>query len=65
MITDRDTGRPRGFAFVEMAEASAAAEAIKNLDGSQLGGRAIKVNEAQDKQRGGGGFRRGGGGGRY
>jgi RNA recognition motif-containing protein len=65
VITDRDTGRPRGFAFVEMAEASAAAEAIKNLDGSQLGGRAIKVNEAQDKQRGGGGFRRGGGGGRY
>jgi RNA recognition motif-containing protein len=66
VITDRDTGRPRGFAFVEMAEASAAAEAIKNLDGSQLGGRAIKVNEAQDKQRGGGGgggFRRGGGGG--
>lgn len=60
VITDRDTGRPRGFAFVEMSEPSAAAEAIKALDGTQLGGRSIKVNEAQEKQRSGGG----GGGGR-
>lgn len=59
VITDRETGRPRGFAFVEMAEESAAADAIRALDGSDLGGRNIKVNEAQDKNRGGGG------GGRY
>jgi RNA recognition motif-containing protein len=62
---DRETGRPRGFAFVEMAEASAAADAIRALDGSDLGGRTIKVNEAQDRQaqdrRGGSGSR----GGRY
>jgi RNA recognition motif-containing protein len=59
LITDRDTGRPRGFGFVEMAEASAAADAIRALDGTQLGGRALKVNEAQDKRSGGGGgFRR-------
>jgi RNA recognition motif-containing protein len=61
VITDRETGRPRGFAFVEMEEASAAQDAISALDGSDLGGRNIKVNEAQDRQRGGGG----GGGGRY
>ena len=57
VITDRETGRPRGFAFVEMSEASAAQEAIRALDGSDLGGRSIRVNEAQDKQRGGGGGR--------
>jgi RNA recognition motif-containing protein len=62
VITDRETGRPRGFAFVEMSEASAAADAIRALDGTQLGGRALKVNEAQDKRGGGGG---GGGGGGY
>ena len=60
VITDRETGRPRGFAFVEMSEPSAATDAIKALDGTQLGGRALKVNEAQDKRGGGGG---GGGGG--
>jgi RNA recognition motif-containing protein len=60
VIMDRETGRPRGFAFVEMSEASAAADAIRALDGTQLGGRALKVNEAQDKPRTGGG---GGGGG--
>jgi RNA recognition motif-containing protein len=60
VITDRETGRPRGFAFVEMSEASSAQDAIRALDGSDLGGRNIRVNEAQDKQRdgGGGGFRR-------
>ena len=52
IITDRETGRPRGFAFVEMEEASAAADAIRALDGSDLGGRNIKVNEAQDRQGG-------------
>jgi RNA recognition motif-containing protein len=60
VISDRETGRPRGFGFVEMAEASAAQDAIRGLDGTQLGGRAIRVNEAQDKRSGGGG---GGGGG--
>jgi len=64
VITDRDTGRPRGFAFVEMSEASAASDAIRALDGSQLGGRALKVNEAQDKPRTGGGGMGGGGMGR-
>ncbi len=62
VITDRETGRPRGFAFVEMSEPSAAADAIRALDGTQLGGRALKVNEAQDKRSGGGGGGGGGGG---
>ena len=57
IITDRETGRPRGFAFVEMEEASAADDAIRALDGSDLGGRNIKVNEAQDRRSGGGGNR--------
>jgi RNA recognition motif-containing protein len=66
VITDRDTGRPRGFAFVEMEESSAADDAMRALDGSDLGGRTLKVNEAQDRGRGGGGGGRGGGGrGRY
>jgi RNA recognition motif-containing protein len=60
LITDRDTGRPRGFGFVEMPK-SDAARAIQNLNGHDLDGRALKVNEAQEKQRSGGG---GGGGGR-
>jgi RNA recognition motif-containing protein len=64
VITDRETGRPRGFAFVEMASESDAADAISALDGSDVGGRNIKVNEAQDK-RGGGGGGGGGGGRRY
>lgn len=58
--TDRDTGRPRGFGFVEMNQADAA-RAIHNLNGQDLGGRALRVNEAQDKPRGAGG-RPGGGG---
>jgi RNA recognition motif-containing protein len=57
LITDRETGRPRGFAFVEMEEASAADDAIRALDGSDLGGRNIKVNEAQDRRTGAGGNR--------
>ncbi len=61
VITDRETGRARGFAFVEMSEASAAQDAIRALDGTDFGGRSIKVNEAQDRRGGGGG----GGGGRY
>ncbi len=55
VITDRETGRPRGFAFVEMSEESAAEEAIRALDGSDLGGRNIRVNEAHDRRGGGGG----------
>ena len=60
VVMDRETGRPRGFAFIEMADATAAGDAIKALDGTQLGGRALRVNEAQDRNAGGGGggFRR-------
>ena len=55
VITDRDTGRPRGFAFVEMHDASAAKAAIKGVDGTDLGGQALRVNEARPKgDRGGG-----------
>jgi cold-inducible RNA-binding protein len=57
---DRETGRPRGFGFVEMSSADAA-RAIQAVNGQDMGGRALRVNEAQDKPRGGGG---GGGGGR-
>lgn len=55
VITDRETGRARGFAFVEMEEASAAASAMRALDGAEMGGRNLRVNEAQDKRAGGGG----------
>jgi len=54
VITDRETGRPRGFAFVEMSEDSAAADAISALDGTDMGGRNLRVNEAQERQGGGG-----------
>jgi len=54
MIMDRDTGQPRGFAFVEMPS-SDAARAMQSLNGQDMGGRALKVNEAQDKPRGGNG----------
>jgi cold-inducible RNA-binding protein len=60
VIGDRDTGRSRGFGFVTFADDEAATKAISALDGSQLDGRAIRVNVAQDKERSGGG----GGGGR-
>ena len=59
VIMDRETGRPRGFAFVEMEEASAADDAIRALDGTDMGGRTLRVNEAQDKRGGGGGGFRG------
>ena len=67
MAMDRETGRPRGFAFVEMANDDEAAKAIAGLDGKELGGRNLKVNEARPKTErsgGGGGPRYGGGGGR-
>lgn len=63
IVTDRDTGRPRGFAFVEMADDAMAKSAINELNGQNLGGRTIVVNEAREPQRGGGGGGRGGGGG--
>jgi RNA recognition motif-containing protein len=61
VIMDRETGRPRGFAFVEMEDGNAAQAAQRALDGSEFGGRSLRVNEAQDRRDGGGG---GGGGGR-
>lgn len=73
LITDRDTGRPRGFGFVEMENHTAAMAA---LDGYEMGGRALRVNEAEERRdrssgggggggmRSGGGGQRGGGGGR-
>ncbi len=68
IVTDRETGRARGFAFVEMTDPSEADKAVAALNGSQLGGRALKINEAKpktDSPRGGsgGGKRFGGGGG--
>ena len=64
VITDRETGRPRGFGFVTMREESAARAAIEALNGKELDGRALNVNEAKAKTAGGGGGGdRGGGGG--
>lgn len=56
IVTDRDSGQPRGFAFVEMTEAQAAQTAIAQLNGAELHGRALNVNEARPKPTGGGGF---------
>ena len=66
IITDRVTGQPRGFAFVQMATDQDAKAAIAALDGQDLDGRALRVNEAQERQGGGGGggSRSGSGGGR-
>lgn len=69
IMTDRDTGRSRGFGFVEMVNTEDGEKAIAALNGTQLGGRTLNVNEARPKvERGGGGGRdrggRGGGGGR-
>ncbi len=66
VMMDRETGRPRGFGFVEMASSQDAQAAIQALDGSDLDGRNIKVNEAKEREPrsggGGGGGGRGGGG---
>lgn len=59
IVTDRDSGQPRGFAFVEMTERRDAETAISQLNGAELNGRAMNVNEARPKPTGGGG---GGGG---
>ena len=61
IVTDRESGRPRGFAFVEMGNKQDAQAAITALDGSELDGRNIRVNEAQERQQRGG-FGGGGGG---
>ncbi len=68
MITDRETGRPKGFGFIEMPTSAEAQAAIDALNGKEFGGRAITVNEARPRQErssgGGGGYgSRGGGGG--
>ena len=60
MITDRETGRPRGFGFITMDDDAQAEAAINAMDGQEIGGRAVRVNAAQQKSGGGGG---GGGGG--
>jgi cold-inducible RNA-binding protein len=69
LINDRDTGRPRGFGFVEMSQADAS-RAIQELNGVDFDGRPLRVSEAQERERsggggGGGGNRGGGGRGRY
>jgi cold-inducible RNA-binding protein len=69
IVTDRETGQPRGFAFVEMASPADADAAVAALDGKSLDGRTLKVNPAQERSGGGGrgggggGWNRGGGGG--
>jgi cold-inducible RNA-binding protein len=69
LVTDRETGRSRGFAFVTMGTTEEAAKAIEGMDGKTLDGRPLRVNEAEQRQArgggggGGGGFRGGGGGG--
>jgi cold-inducible RNA-binding protein len=67
VVTDRETGRARGFGFVEMGVDTEAEKAIAALNGRELDGRALNINEAKPKEQrsggGGGGYRGGGGGG--
>jgi cold-inducible RNA-binding protein len=71
LVSDRETGRSRGFAFVTMGTTEEAAKAIEGMDGKTLDGRPLRVNEAEQRQPrgggggGGGGYRGGGGGGGY
>ena len=70
LVKDRETGRPRGFGFVEMPDDDSAAKAIEGLDQSELDGRTLRINEAQPREPrsgggGGGGYGGGGGGGGY
>lgn len=64
LITDRETGRPRGFGFVEMPN-DEASRAMQALNGADFDGRSLKVNEAQERERSGGGGNRHGGSRRY
>lgn len=66
IIKDRDTGRPKGFAFVEMPNQDEGQAAISDMNGKEFGGRTLNVDEARPRKEGGGGGRggRGGGGGR-
>lgn len=64
VIKDRETGRPRGFAFVEMPDEAQAKQAIENLNNAEIAGRRVTVNEARPREERGGGRRGGGGGGR-
>ncbi len=57
VMTDRDTGRSRGFGFITFSEASAADQAIDQMDGAELDGRTLTVNEARERTRGGAGGR--------
>jgi RNA recognition motif-containing protein len=57
IVTDRDSGQPRGFAFVEMADRASAEAAIAQLNGAELNGRSMNVNEARPKPEGGSGYR--------
>ena len=63
IMTDRDTGRSRGFAFVEIADDEAAAKAVADLNGKDFNGRPLTINEARPKPERRGGFGSGGGGG--
>src|ERR1700749_5147875 len=63
VVTDRDSGQPRGFAFVEMTDANEAQNAISQLNGAELNGRAMNVNESRPNPAGGGGRGGFGGGG--
>lgn len=65
LISDRDTGRSKGFGFVEMATDAEAQAAIENLDGTDYDGRPMRVNEARPQQKRSGGRDRGGFGGGY
>jgi len=65
VVMDRDTGRSRGFGFVEMATGEEANAAVSRLNGTELDGRQIKVEVAKPAGSGGGGQRRGGGGGGF
>jgi cold-inducible RNA-binding protein len=64
VVEDRDTGRSRGFGFIEMSSKEEGNAAIQKFNGYDLGGRALNVNEAKPREDRGGGGRNGGGGGR-